>query len=529
MNFHNIKIGVRLGLAFAAVLALTATVVVIGILRLHQVGVAADDMELTSRKLRLADQWLGGSRTNRALTEARLRANDAQDQARLSARMKANSDVIAKHKKELETLIVLPEGKALLAQIDAQRKQYVVVRDQVFALKEGGAGWDVLGRAIEEQMNPALAAYEASVLRLAERQQQMFEEAQLRVDELTAGGRRMLLLFGALALAVGAVLAWRLTRGITRPLRQAVELAEAVARGDLSRTIRSDSRDEVGQLLAALGTMNGALAGIVARVRAGTDTIGTASSQIAAGNEDLSSRTEQQASSLEETAASMEELTAAVRQNADNARQANTLARTASDVAARGGDVIHQVVDTMRGIDGASRRIAEITGVIDGIAFQTNILALNAAVEAARAGEQGRGFAVVASEVRTLAQRSATAAREIKALIADSVARVDAGGRLVNQAGATMQELLSSVQRVTDIMGEISSASVEQSTGIEQVNMAVTQMDQVTQQNAALVEEAAAAAEAMQGQARSLAEAVSAFRLESGTAAQAPGRALALA
>ena len=333
----------------------------------------------------------------------------------------------------------------------------------------------------------------------------------------------------SIALVVGGVLAgvavaWLLIGGISRSLAEALRLADSVAAGDLTQTIRIERHDETGQLLAAMQKMNSALTGIVTRVRAGTDTIGTASSQIAAGNQDLSSRTEQQASSLEETAASMEELTSAVRQNADNARQANTLAHTASEVADRGGAVIGQVVETMAGINEASRRIAEIIGVIDGIAFQTNILALNAAVEAARAGEQGRGFAVVASEVRNLAQRSATAAREIKVLIEDSVARVDAGGNLVRQAGATMQELHGSVQRVTDIMGEITAASVEQTAGIEQVNVAVTQMDQVTQQNAALVEEAAAAADAMQDQARSLAEAVSVFRL----AGQEPARRRAL-
>jgi methyl-accepting chemotaxis protein len=277
--------------------------------------------------------------------------------------------------------------------------------------------------------------------------------------------------------------------------------------------------------------MNTSLTRIVTQVRTGTDTIGTASQEIAAGNQDLSARTEQQASSLEETAASMEELTSAVKQNADNARQANALAQAASGVAGRGGDVIRQVVGTMGEINAASRQIADIIGVIDGIAFQTNILALNAAVEAARAGEQGRGFAVVATEVRNLAQRSAAAAKEIKTLIGNSVQRVDAGGRLVEQAGATMQEIVTSVQRVTDIMGEISSASVEQTSGIEQVNVAVTQMDQVTQQNAALVEEAAAAAEAMREQAQNLADAVAVFRTgaEDGRgAARASGR-LALA
>jgi methyl-accepting chemotaxis protein-1 (serine sensor receptor) len=276
--------------------------------------------------------------------------------------------------------------------------------------------------------------------------------------------------------------------------------------------VRIERHDEIGQLLAALDAMNRSLAGIVGDVRRGTDTIAAASDQIAAGSQDLSARTEQQATSLEETAASMEELTSAVKHNADNARQANTLAAAASGVAGRGGDVIRAVVGTMGEISASSRRIAEIIGVIDGIAFQTNILALNAAVEAARAGEQGRGFAVVATEVRNLAQRSAAAAREIKHLIDHSVERVEAGGRLVEQAGATMHEIVASVHRVTDIMGEITSASAEQTAGIGQINVAVAQMDQVTQQNAALVEEAAAAAGAMRDEAKRLAASVGVFR-----------------
>jgi methyl-accepting chemotaxis protein len=304
------------------------------------------------------------------------------------------------------------------------------------------------------------------------------------------------------------------TRGITRPLQQAVNIANAIASNDLTQNIDVHSNDEVGQLMRAMKNMNESLVRVVGQVRTGIDTIATASSQIAAGNLDLSSRTEQQASSLEETASSMEELTSTVKQNAENARQANQLVVSTSDIAVKGGQVVEQVVDTMASIKDSSRKIADIIGVIDGIAFQTNILALNAAVEAARAGEQGRGFAVVASEVRNLAQRSASAAKEIKSLIEDSVGKVDAGGQLVDEAGKTMGEIVSSVKRVTDIMSEIAAASQEQSSGIEQVNQAITQMDQVTQQNAALVEEAAAAAESLQDQAAKLTEAVSVFKLE---------------
>jgi methyl-accepting chemotaxis protein-1 (serine sensor receptor) len=305
-----------------------------------------------------------------------------------------------------------------------------------------------------------------------------------------------------------------LIRGITHSLAQATAASNAVAQGDLTQPILVKGKDEVAQLLTSLSAMQSSLIGIVSQVRQGTDTITTASGQIAAGNQDLSSRTEQQASSLEETAASMEELTSTVKQNADNARQANQLAVSASSVAVRGGVVVAQVVGTMGAINTSSRKIVDIIGVIDGIAFQTNILALNAAVEAARAGEQGRGFAVVAAEVRSLAQRSAAAAKEIKTLIGDSVEKVEEGSRQVADAGRTMEEIVDSVKRVTDIMAEIAAASQEQTQGIEQINQAITQMDQVTQQNAALVEEAAAAAQSLQEQAAGLSQVVSVFRLD---------------
>jgi methyl-accepting chemotaxis protein-1 (serine sensor receptor) len=326
-------------------------------------------------------------------------------------------------------------------------------------------------------------------------------------------------LFGMLlAIFIGV----RLVRAITGPLDEAVRIASAVASGDLTQDIPVRASDETGKLMQALKRMNDSLVDIVGRVRTGTETIVSASSQIASGNLDLSSRTEQQASSLEETASAMEELNATVRQNEDNARQANQLALAASDVAVRGGAVVSDVMQTMGAINAASHRIADIIGVIDGIAFQTNILALNAAVEAARAGEHGRGFAVVASEVRSLAQKSASAAREIKVLITDSVSQVEGGTKLAQQAGATMEEVVASVRRVTDMMGEISSASAEQSAGIGQVNGAITQMDQVTQQNAALVEEAAAAAGALQEQAQHLLTAVQVFRMHGGRAVVSP-------
>ncbi|MEX5746622.1 methyl-accepting chemotaxis protein [Massilia sp. X63] len=349
-----------------------------------------------------------------------------------------------------------------------------------------------------------------------------------KIVEARAAMRRTLVGGGLIAAILAVFMAYQLGRNISVPLRRAVNVARRVAQGDLTAEVKVRTNDEAGELMAALKDMNASLVSIVSKVRAGTSTIETAAHEISAGNQDLSSRTEQQASSLEETASSMEELTSTVKQNADNARQANQLAASAADTAARGGQVVAEVVTTMGSINEASRKIADIITVIDGIAFQTNILALNAAVEAARAGEQGRGFAVVAGEVRNLAQRSAAAAREIKELIGDSVSRVENGSRLVDQAGRTMDEVVASVKRVSDIIGEIAAASDEQREGIEQVNQAIVQMDQVTQQNAALVEQAAAAAEAMREQAGGLAHLVDTFQLANQAAAQPQAAAQAL-
>ena len=359
------------------------------------------------------------------------------------------------------------------------------------------------------QEQPALRDIDQQIATQSAQMRAAAEMAMARAHDTSV----LIIALGLIGGVLSLVTAWFISSGIVRPLRHAVKVARKVAGGDLSGNIRVESGDELGQLLQALKDMNASLITIVGDVRGGTQDIAGASGEIAAGNLDLSQRTQAQASSLEQTAASMEELTGTVKQNADNARQANQLAQSAADVAGKGGKVVAEVVDTMSSINASSKKIVDIIGVIDAIAFQTNILALNAAVEAARAGEQGRGFAVVAAEVRTLAQRSAGAAREIKQLIGDSVERVDAGARLVDTAGATMRDIVASVHRVTDIMGEISMASGEQLSGIEQVNAAIVQMEHVTQQNAALVEQASTAAASMQQRAQQLSGTVGIFTL----------------
>nr|WP_183441941.1 methyl-accepting chemotaxis protein [Pseudoduganella violacea] len=361
---------------------------------------------------------------------------------------------------------------------------------------------------------PLFTKAETTLKKILDLNKHVAADAVKAGQDATVSSQRTMVISALLAIAVAVACAWYITLAITRPINEAVEVAKTVASGDLTSRIEVQTTEETGQLLGALKDMNESLIRIVGQVRSGTDTIACASSQIATGNLDLSSRTEEQASSLEETASSMEELTSTVRQNADNASQANQLAASASGVAMKGGEVVSRVVQTMESINASSNKIVDIISVIDGIAFQTNILALNAAVEAARAGEQGRGFAVVASEVRNLAQRSAAAAKEIKQLISESVETVGAGSKLVAEAGETMGEIVTSVQRVTDIMTEITMATKEQSSGIDQINTAVSQMDTVTQQNAALVEEAAAAAASLEEQAGKLAQVVSVFRLD---------------
>ena len=501
--FLNLKIAKKLILSFLAVIILTASLGIFSIIELVKVNTAATE---------ITTNWLPSIKLGYQLETSMGRFRISELQHILSTDEKDFDEAEKAMKTRLEILRSdQAKYEKLYPQFQETFNKYLEINKQI----------QVLSRADKKEEARALFKGESN---------QLFRKAVGQLDMLVKinddGSTRdnaladqtfieaknwiLGLLIAIVAVALG--LALIVARIVSAPLNKAVGIAQRVADGDLSGEIRAESQDETGQLMHALKAMNDSLQRIVGEVRLGTDTIATASTEIASGNLDLSSRTEEQASSLEETASAMEQLTSTVKQNADNARQTNQLAVSASDVAQQGGVVVGQVVETMGSINESSRKIFDIISVIDGIAFQTNILALNAAVEAARAGEQGRGFAVVASEVRSLAQRSSAAAKEIKELIDDSVEKVSSGSKLVEQAGATMAEVVASVRHVTDIVGEISAASQEQSSGIEEINRAIGQMDEVTQQNAALVEEAAAAAQSLQEQAGKLAGVVSVFK-----------------
>ena len=520
----NLKISTRLSGAFALLVLMLLGVTIAAMTQLAA---------MRSATAEITDDWLPSVEVVNAIDAqtAELRMivlthimnTDAAEIAKIDKRLMDGRAKLVELRKQYERLISTPEEKKLYDEFAANWGKYISVNDGALELSRKNQNDDA--RAIVE--GESLRLYNTSgeyLDKLVKMNNDGAEQARKASERTYNQARTTLVVVAVLAIALAIAAAVWLIRSITAPLARAVEVADRVSGGDLTAHIDVDSRDETGQLLSALQRMQQSLVRTVSVVRQNSESVASASAQIASGNNDLSARTEQQASALEETAASMEELGSTVRQNADNARTANQLAVNASTVATQGGEVVAEVVETMKGINASSNKIADIISVIDGIAFQTNILALNAAVEAARAGEQGRGFAVVAGEVRSLAQRSAEAAKEIKSLITASVERVEQGSALVDKAGATMTEVVTAIRRVTDIMGEISAASSEQSAGVGQVGEAVTQMDQATQQNAALVEEMAAAAASLNTQAGELVQAVAVFKLAQDSAYSAGTR-----
>jgi len=522
MNFAKMKVGTRLGLGFALVLVFLIAVTLVGIIRMAQIQdrldhVVSFNSVVTRQVIDMRNYVISRSDRLRALTLM----SDSGDMEPEMKKVKETGEKYAAAQKKLQELFAkegTKEERALLAQIvefEGIAMPAIAKASDLWMNDQAEAATKVMIKEIR----PVQTKWIEALDQLSALEDKLNEQVKKDAAEGFSGARTFMIILGGLATAMGIAAAYIITRGLLKQLGgepdYTAAIAGRIADGDLSVAIDTNSTDK-DSLLVEMKDMRNSLVGIVGQVRNGTETIGTASREIAAGNTDLSSRTEMQASALEKTASAMEELTSTVKQNADNARQANQLAANASDVARKGGEVVSQVVDTMSSINESANKIVDIIGVIDGIAFQTNILALNAAVEAARAGEQGRGFAVVASEVRSLAQRSAAAAKEIKTLIGDSVEKVERGSKLVGQAGVTMDEVVDSVRRVTDIMGEIASASQEQSAGIEQVNQSIIEMDSMTQQNAALVEEAAAAAQSLQDQASELARVVSIFKLTEG-------------
>ena len=518
MKFNNMPVARKLWLLLAG-LMLAMLALMAGLLQ-YVSYVDADVarvVQFNEDRMTMALRWKGMTELSVERAAISAVSSDAALVNRLQQQIKAGVDGISKIQKQVTEAAFSPEDKQQLERIAAERA--IVLKFNAQAQDARSAG-DLAAaqKIVDEQLLPAVAKYTGAQDAFVDLQELQRDRAKANGASRQSRAQWLGAALAAVVLLVSGVLAMLMVRSITGPLQRAVGLAGVIAAGDLTADVHDDRKDELGDLLRSLSAMAARLRGVVGEVRGGVESVSAASSQIATGNQDLSARTEQTAANLEETAASMEELTATVTQSADTARQANQLAGTAAQAAARGGEVVGQVVASMQQITDSSRKIADIIGVIDSIAFQTNILALNAAVEAARAGEQGRGFAVVASEVRSLAQRSAEAAKEIKTLINTSVENVESGSQQVAQAGQSMEEIVSSVRRVSDLIGEITASSTEQRDGIAQVNVAVTNLDQMTQQNAALVEESSAAAAAMRDQAQRLAEVVSMFNVGAVTA-----------
>ncbi len=512
MSLNNIRIGARLGMGYAAVLLLMAAITGLALYEFRVLLNDAVEVRQQSQRATLAQQWADNTRLNITRVMAIAKSGNAPAvEGFFNPLITQTTQQINELQKTLEEQVSDQESTVLLQRIAQLRTDYINTRRDFFALLATG---DLVAAEnfLQTRLMPSADAYMAGQAQFVALQDRLTAGVLTAAEQDAEMAVLLELGLAVAALIISILLAWSLTRSITTPLRSAIAFADKIAHGDLTHRMQIQRGDEIGDLIKSLNEMQSALLRVIGEIRHAGDGINVAASEIAMGNQDLSSRTEQSASSLEETASSMEQLTATVRQSADSARQANQLASSAAEVAERGGAVVGQVVHTMNDINQSSQRISDIISVIDGIAFQTNILALNAAVEAARAGEQGRGFAVVAGEVRTLAQRSAQAAKEIKELISASVGRVQDGSRLVEEAGTTMAEIVSSVQRVTDIIGEISAAASEQSDGISQVNVAISQLDQMTQQNAALVEQSAAAAQSMRDQTQRLTQAIAAFR-----------------
>ena len=521
MNFNNIRLAAKLWLATAIiVLGLFVVVGYTGLRLAQDHAESTTEFDALSNKIKLTIRWAGLTETNAARSQAVLLSSDPAVEVGLKGAIAATSAQIGDIQKLIDASGLSDADRAQMQAIGNNRKLVLETRANAMKLRADGMPTEVV-EAIETKYKPAMEAYQKSQRDFVSMQEQAFENARMRYAQ-SAKTLSTIAMSTMFLLVIGILLgaAW-LIRSIRQPLVQANELASRIAQGDLSMDIDTTRGDEFGDLMKSLASMNQSLGRMVNQVRQSTDSIATASAEIATGNNDLAQRTEQTSSNLQSTASSMDQLTGTVQQSADSARQAGSLAADASAVAERGGAVVKQVVFTMEEINASSRKISDIIGVIDGIAFQTNILALNAAVEAARAGEQGRGFAVVASEVRSLAQRSAEAAKEIKTLIGTSVEKVASGTKLVSDAGVTMSDIVLSVRKVADVIGEITAAASEQSSGISHVNQAIGNLDQMTQQNAALVEESAAAAESLREQADQLARAVAVFKI-SGAPSLAP-------